>query len=162
MTHIKDREFITEMDLQEPDYSFDLLGLWRDAEGFYLGTDSGCSCPTPWESHTAEDLTGPLTLDQVVEEATSLWSNAGRHTDLMPFLVEAIKSFQTTIDMTWTIEEPYELSKIAGVVKIKDANGVEWSNRETESWSDDFATIDGVTENAWALAYPVEILAQEN
>lgn len=40
--------------------------------GFFLGTDSGCSCPTPFENHTAADFTGPLTKDQVIEEIISL------------------------------------------------------------------------------------------
>ena len=67
-------DFVGEVDLAEPDYSFDLLGVWKDEKGYYLSTDSGCSCPTPWESHTRDDLTGPLTAEQAKEEATSLWS----------------------------------------------------------------------------------------
>lgn len=64
---------VAEIDLSEPDYSFDLLGIWKDANGgYYLGTDSGCSCPSPWENHTRDDLTGPLTADQAREEARSL------------------------------------------------------------------------------------------
>ncbi len=69
-------EMIAEIDLSEPDYSFDLLGVWKGADGYYLSTDSGCSCPTPWESHTKDDLTGPLTAAQAREEATSLWEGA--------------------------------------------------------------------------------------
>lgn len=61
-----------EIHLSEPDYSFDLLGIWEEDGGFFIATDSGCSCPSPWESHTKDDLTGPLTLDQLAEEATSL------------------------------------------------------------------------------------------
>lgn len=65
---------VAEIDLSEPDYSFDLLGIWKDENGgYYLSTDSGCSCPTPWESHTSDDLTGPLTADQAREEAQSLY-----------------------------------------------------------------------------------------
>lgn len=78
MNHIKGREFITQVHLEDEPYQFDVIGLWRDAEGrFYLGTDSGCSCPMPWESHTEDDLTGPLTLDQVAEETISLWRTSG-------------------------------------------------------------------------------------
>lgn len=53
-------------------YQFDLVGLWKDESGYYIGTDSGCSCPTPWDNHTREDLTGPLTADQAREEIESL------------------------------------------------------------------------------------------
>lgn len=69
-------EMIVEVELSEPDYSFDLLGIWKTEDGYYLSTDSGCSCPSPWESHTDDDLTGPLTAEQAIEEATSLWSSA--------------------------------------------------------------------------------------
>lgn len=65
---------VAELELTEPFYSFDLAAAWRDTEGqFYLGTDSGCSCPTPFENFASiADLTGPLTAAQVIEEATSL------------------------------------------------------------------------------------------
>lgn len=69
---------VGEADLSEPNYSFDLIGAWKDPDGgIYLSTDSGCSCPTPWEDHRQiEDFTGPLTVEQAVEEAESLWSGA--------------------------------------------------------------------------------------
>lgn len=66
--------YVGEADLSEPDYSFDLVGIWKNDDGFYLGTDSGCSCPTPWENYGAlSDFTGPLTKEQAIEEATNLW-----------------------------------------------------------------------------------------
>jgi len=74
-----DVEVIGEVYLSEPDYSFDLLGVLRGKDGYYLGTDSGCSCPSPWESHTMDDFTGPLTAEQAREEATSL--NGGAYGD---------------------------------------------------------------------------------
>ena len=63
---------VGEIDLSAPDYSFDLLVVLENDEGYYLGTDSGCSCPIPWESHTAQDFTGPLTAEQAKEEIISL------------------------------------------------------------------------------------------
>jgi len=66
-------EMIVEVDLAEPDYSYDVLGIWKAEDGYYLSTDSGCSCYSPWESHSDADLTGPLTAEQAIEEATSLW-----------------------------------------------------------------------------------------
>lgn len=69
--------FIGEADLAEPDYSFDLVGVWKGEEGYYLATDSGCSCPTPFEDYNdVSDLTGPLTADQAKEEATTLWTES--------------------------------------------------------------------------------------
>lgn len=67
---------VGEVYLSAPDYSFELLAALKNDKGYYLSTDSGCSCPSPWESHTAEDFTGPLTAEQAREEATSLWSGA--------------------------------------------------------------------------------------
>lgn len=65
---------VAEVELSEPCWSFDTLAVWKDDEGFYLGTDSGCSCPMPFESHTRDALTGPLTKEQAVEEANNLKS----------------------------------------------------------------------------------------
>lgn len=52
-----------EFDLYEPDYSFDIVALWRDEDNnWYWASDSGCSCPTPFEDyHSVEELaTGTL------------------------------------------------------------------------------------------------------
>jgi hypothetical protein len=58
--------------LAYPDWAFYDIAIIKAADGLYISTDSGCSCPTPFESHSADDFTGPLTLDQVIEEFTSL------------------------------------------------------------------------------------------
>ena len=73
------KEFVDSIELNDRAYEFYLVGVWKDDEGFYMSTDSGCSCPIPWESHTDDDTTGPLTLEQVAEEATSLWREGGRY-----------------------------------------------------------------------------------
>ena len=51
-------EQIASLDLDEPDYSFDLLTVWKNKKTgkFVYATDSGCSCPTPFEDHTADDF----------------------------------------------------------------------------------------------------------
>lgn len=44
---------------EEPDYDFHILSVWRHTETgvMYWATDSGCSCPTPFEDYnTLEDL----------------------------------------------------------------------------------------------------------
>lgn len=63
-----------------PEYAFNILGIDVREDGFYLSTDSGCSCPTPWENHTKDDFTGPLTAEQAREEAMSLFDAANEHT----------------------------------------------------------------------------------
>ncbi|GAA5198656.1 DUF7574 domain-containing protein [Microbacterium jejuense] len=72
---------VAEADLTEPDYSFDLVGVWKHTDGsFYLGTDSGCSCPSPGEDYkNLDQFTGPLTRAQAIEEATSLWTAYGEY-----------------------------------------------------------------------------------
>lgn len=71
--------YIDEADLSYPDYSFDLVGAWKDSEGrIYISTDSGCSCPTPWQNHgTIDDFTGPMGKGDAITEALSLWKNQG-------------------------------------------------------------------------------------
>lgn len=68
---------LDHIDLEGEPYQFYLLGIWKGADGYYLGTDSGCSCPIPFENYSRESLTGPLTLAQAVEESLSLAKDAG-------------------------------------------------------------------------------------
>lgn len=63
--------------LDDEPWQFYKFGVFRHPEnkGLYISTDSGCSCPTPWENHSwgnPDDFTGPLTPDQIIEEYTSL------------------------------------------------------------------------------------------
>ena len=162
--HFDGLEYLTTFELQNEDYRYYLLGLWRDAGGFYLATGSGCSCYTPWESTTRGDLTGPLTLDQLVDEATSLWSEAGRRVDLTPFLLTALKSFQATLGTRWIITERDQLDDIPGSLVILDADGVQWL---LEEGCDNVVRIDPttgelITQDEWDLKYPLEILNRKD
>ncbi len=51
---------IDEFDLSDGCYQFDYVTVWQsltDKRVFYIGTDSGCSCPSPYEGvQTLEDL----------------------------------------------------------------------------------------------------------
>ena len=39
----------------EPDYDFDILAVWATEDGrVFVETDSGCSCPSPFEALEAE------------------------------------------------------------------------------------------------------------
>lgn len=51
-------DFVADVDLAEPDYSFDLLRIYvRKSDGMLLwATDSGCSCPSPFEDVRVKDL----------------------------------------------------------------------------------------------------------
>ena len=65
-------ELVGIWSLAYPDWAFYDLAIIKAPDGAYISTDSGCSCPAPFESHQREDFTGPLTVDQVIEEFTSL------------------------------------------------------------------------------------------
>lgn len=65
-------EFVGGIDLEFRDWEFYIAAVLKNDKGYYLATDSGCSCPTPWESYTVDALTGPLTAEQCREELTSL------------------------------------------------------------------------------------------
>jgi len=37
-------------------YEFDMVVVWSDKDGnYYVGEDSGCSCPSPFEMYTSTD-----------------------------------------------------------------------------------------------------------
>ena len=77
MSHkVSEPDYHIQLSLEQ--YEYDYIGIWVTTEGYFLGTDSGCSCPTPWENHTEDDLTGPLTYDQMLEEVYSLVEAVGR------------------------------------------------------------------------------------
>ena len=58
-------EEVGQIEWSEPDYSFDTTVVWKDEEGnFYQARDSGCSCPSPFEDLTREELK-PETVDEI-------------------------------------------------------------------------------------------------
>lgn len=67
-TEIEGLQFQGDHELSYESYQYDLVGVWHGEEGYYVGTDSGCSCPTPWEwLGGIDELTGPMTYSQMVE-----------------------------------------------------------------------------------------------
>lgn len=58
-------EIVGEFDWSEPDYSFDMLVVWKEKRGqYWIGEDSGCSCPSPFEDvFDKNSLDGPYTKD---------------------------------------------------------------------------------------------------
>lgn len=73
---------IGEVEWSEPCYDFDLTVLWRDEAGkLYWASDSGCSCPSPFEdlgglndlsTGSAHEFAKILT-DRLVEMGKSRW-----------------------------------------------------------------------------------------
>jgi len=65
--------FVGSYEINDAPFEFNLIGVWKNEKGFYIATDSGCSCPTPFENYgSLDDLTGPLTRTQCVEELYQL------------------------------------------------------------------------------------------
>jgi hypothetical protein len=52
-------ELVADIELDNESYQFNLVVVWRDIKtgALYMGRDSGCSCPSPFEDvHGLEDL----------------------------------------------------------------------------------------------------------
>lgn len=58
-------------------YEFDIFAVWRSIEDpslFYWGTDSGCSCPSPFEDHTSLGSTDGKGTARDAAEALKAWA----------------------------------------------------------------------------------------
>lgn len=55
-------------------YEFNTIVVFRSDDGrFLVGHDSGCSCPSPFESHGVRNLTEVKTLADVAAFAREQW-----------------------------------------------------------------------------------------
>ena len=100
--NVSDLKMIGNAELSGEPWEFNLVGAWIDPTGgIWLGTDSGCSCPIPWENHLELGaFTGPLTVEQAQEEAISLWETSYARYD-----AEGFKEFLKDIEnATYTTE----------------------------------------------------------
>ena len=73
-------EIVGSFDFAEEDYSFDMCVVWKETRGkYWIGTDSGCSCPSPFEDvRDMNDLDGPYNkaglktrLEWIVKDRTA-------------------------------------------------------------------------------------------
>ncbi len=72
-----DLETVAEFDVTEPDYSFDLVLIQQDrtTKKFYVNTDAGRSCPSPFEGFTTKASLGqPLDAHGAVKAIGDLVS----------------------------------------------------------------------------------------
>ena len=57
----------------EEDYNWSVIGVIKADDGYYVGTDCGCSCNSPWDYYEdASEFIGPMSLDDMSEEVRSL------------------------------------------------------------------------------------------
>lgn len=64
-----DLQIVADLELSEPDYSFDTVIVWRHTPTgqLYWAHDSGCSCPIPFEDYTSLDKLDKLSSDNYDE-----------------------------------------------------------------------------------------------
>lgn len=76
-------------------YEYDVIKVVKNDEGYFIATDSGCSCYSPFESYLPSDMTGPLTREQAKEEFESLVtiSYYGKSDWVKAELAEELKNF---------------------------------------------------------------------
>lgn len=59
---------VGEVEWSEPCYSFDTTVVWKDEEGnFYWASDSGCSCPSPFEDYNSLEQLNKGTAHEVAQ-----------------------------------------------------------------------------------------------
>jgi hypothetical protein len=70
---------VAELEMEEPNWSFDILMVWKHIPTGRLLTarDSGCSCPSPFENYTTLESLDEVNYDELAKEAmTSYDQNA--------------------------------------------------------------------------------------
>lgn len=94
---------IGEVNWDDESYQFDLTAAWRNAEGvLYWASDSGCSCPSPFEDTTTLEQLETGTVEQLeaylaerlTEVKTSSYraSNAPRVEGEIAGLIDLVRS----------------------------------------------------------------------
>lgn len=67
---------VGEVEMAFEAYEFHLFGVFYDEaqRKYFTGTDSGCSCPSPWEDNfnPATDLKGPFNFSEALRELDRL------------------------------------------------------------------------------------------
>ena len=55
------------------DYDWSVIGVIKADDGYYVGTDDGCSCYRPWENYEdVSDFVGPLPFEDMCAEVRSI------------------------------------------------------------------------------------------
>ena len=56
------------------DYDWSVIGVIKADDGYYVGTDSGCSCYWPWENYDGDTwgFTGPMSFEDMCAEVRSI------------------------------------------------------------------------------------------
>lgn len=78
-------------------YEFDMFIIWEklDDKTLWWATDSGCSCPTPFEDHREDDLK-EITLDNFEEFTKNLESHCSYRKSEYQDIRKRVKDFLNT------------------------------------------------------------------
>lgn len=70
-------EVLGEIERSDGCYQFDMLVVWRESRGqYWIGEDSGCSCPSPFENLTElNELDGPYNKKGLKSRLTWIMDN---------------------------------------------------------------------------------------
>lgn len=64
-------ETVGEIEWSEPCYDFELTAVWKDKDGkLYWASDSGCSCPSPFEDFNTIESLDTGTFFELAKELT--------------------------------------------------------------------------------------------
>lgn len=91
---------IGEIDWAEESWSFDLTVVWRDETGqLFTASDSGCSCPAPFEDIASVDELEKVTRDQLATQLNERMKKETRDCSddvarLMELVIQSEKSVQ--------------------------------------------------------------------
>jgi len=73
-------QFIGSLQWGEPEWDFDITAVLHDGEDkFYVISDSGCSCPSPFEGYTSLDKVKPKTKWDAIRELTESLQHFTEH-----------------------------------------------------------------------------------
>ena len=90
---------IAELDYTMHAYSFNLYIVWQHEDGrIFAASDSGCSCPSPFEDYTTLESLVPFEIPdfhKAVEDAMAIVENEafGRHNDGQQYLDDMAASY---------------------------------------------------------------------
>jgi hypothetical protein len=84
-------------------WEFDTVVVWRRGDDYFIGADSGCSCPTPFDDLKLTDLK-PVQSKADVAEFARVWWGDWRDADEVESHVAALMD-GLVIDTPWPPKE---------------------------------------------------------
>ena len=87
-------EQVTELSLDDTEYAFVIIGAFYDpvSGGYFVGTDSGCSCPIPWDVPLSR-LEGPMSQSEAasqIKKARWIGSEGSKRVDFIEKQMRAV------------------------------------------------------------------------